>query len=177
MKDNSINENVLTSNQAKWIKRALLAIAIAITFYTIATHYMTFITAQKLKKTTGEVIFLKERIISGVKGGGSRKQIVITLENWDEYFFDDDQDSLLKRIKDLKKGDNVEILHTTSMQSLFGPDEFEILQIKKDEQVLYSLNLAKKKLASERNTGAIIASLLWLFIWSFVRANRKVLTN
>jgi hypothetical protein len=170
----SPTENVLTSNQAKWIRRALFAIAIYLTLKSIITHYMTQITAERLNRTTGEVLFSNAKYVPGVRGGRAEK-FFITLQNWDKYVFDDHRDNFFEKMEDIKKGDMVEILHATRMQSLLGPDEFEILQIKKNEQLIYSFDSAKKKLEGIRNRIVIIALVIWVFIWIFGKANKSVL--
>jgi hypothetical protein len=174
MQDNSPTENVLTSNQAKWIRRALFTIAIYLTLKSIITHYMTQITAERLNRTTGEVLFSNAKYVPGVRGGRAEK-FFITLQNWDKYVFDDHRDNFFEKMEDIKKGDMVEILHATRMQSLLGPDEFEILQIKKNEQLIYSFDSAKKKLEGIRNRLVIIALVIWVFIWIFGKANKSVL--
>lgn len=174
MQQESKTTHVLTQAQAKWIRRILVVIALYLTAIAIVTHYMTQIKADQLQYSSGEVLSSNEKRVAGSRGGG-HDQIFIMLQNFKEYTFDDDRNDLYENVKTIRRGDYVEILHPTRLQSLLGPDESEILQIKKNEHTIYSLDAAKVRLAGIRNRVGIIALLLWSVIWVFSKANGNVL--
>lgn len=165
----------MDNKELRFAKFFLLTIVVILTFVVVGQYFMTTLVTDDLVKVSGQVTYLKQDRYKHYKYTDDR--ITILLKGHEEpfYTFDNHKD-FFKKINEIQIGDNITLQHRTKFQSLIGTgDEFKIMQIEKNGEMVYPFDRAREQFGSVGKFTTYTTIILWplvLLFWRYVNVKK-----
>ncbi len=153
-------------------KYVLPIIASLVTYVVIGQLYTGSLSESDLISSSGQVSLIKQDLYFHENGRGKTNRVSFKLFNSNNNFFlFDNNGDIYKLIKrEINIGDEVSILHRTQSQSIIGlGNEFQILNIKRGRDVLYTFDEAKQTFGAINIFEIMVMVGLWFLYFYFRR--------